>query len=164
MIEDKFLNEKEEPLVETPKAILDATVEKLTHLLKEYFPDYLSFGNGTYTIMRGSTQVMVIVRSFTNVDCVVECTAHVVTGAEIDDELMRFLLRKNAELHFGSFALLFDDTISFSYSLAGRNLDPNEFITAMNSVAMISDYYDDIIVNMAGGKRALDVAGEYDHV
>jgi hypothetical protein len=103
---------------------------------------------------------MIIIRPFTDSDSCIECISQVVTDAKISTELMKFLLRKNAELHFGSFGLLFDDTITFSHSITGKNLDPNELMTTLNSVVTISDYYDDIIVGMAGGKRAVDLTEE----
>lgn len=157
MMNDNIIVQNDDPaMVETPKELMDQTIVKVNDILKEYFPDYLSFGNGSFTISRGSTQVMIVVRPFTNEETCVECMANVVTGTEITMELMRFLLRKNAELHFGSFGLLFDDTITFAHSIAGTNLDANELITTLNSVAVISDYYDDIIVDLSGGKRAKD--------
>ena len=159
MMDEKYIAKDEDPsMVETPKELMDQTVDKVSEILKEHFPDYLSFGNGSFTISRGSTQVMIVVRPFTNEETCVECMANVVTGTEITMELMRFLLRKNAELHFGSFGLLFDDTITFAHSIAGTNLDANELITTLNSVAVISDYYDDIIVDLSGGKRATDIS------
>lgn len=147
-------------VIQTPPELIEATIEKVTNILQEHFSDYLIFGEGAFTINRGSTQVMIIVRPFTQTDTCVECQANVVYGAKITEDLMRFLLRKNAELHFGAFGLLFDDTIVFSHSLAGINLDPNELITAINSVALIADHYDDIIVDLAGGKRAVDFTEE----
>ena len=48
-------------------------------------------------------------------------------------------------------------SITFSHSIAGTHLDENEFMTTVNSVAVIADHYDDIIVEMAGGKRAADL-------
>ena len=69
----------------------------------------------------------------------------------------QFLLRKNAELHIGGFGLLFDDTIVFQHSIAGTNLDANELVTSVNTVAVIADYYDDEIVERSGGKRATDI-------
>lgn len=158
MLEDNILQKKSETdMIETPQNLMDDTIEKVSNILKEHFSDYLSFGNGSFTISRGSTQVMIIVRPFTSDETCVECMANVVTGTNITPELMRFLLRKNAELHFGSFGLLFDDTITFSHSIAGTHLDANELITTLNSVAVISDYYDDIIVDLSGGKRAADL-------
>ncbi len=143
--------------VHTPDDLLKSTMDRVEAILDKHFPDHLNFGNGAYTISRGSTQIMVMVLSYTENETCIEMLSQVVTGAKVDDELMRFLLRKNAELHFGSFGLLFDDTITFAHSIAGTNLDENEFMTTINSVAVIADHYDDVIVEMAGGKRAADL-------
>lgn len=145
-----------EHYAKTPRLLIDETISKVTKILNKKFTDYLVFDRGSYTIARGSTQVMIIVRPFTEDDTAVEFIAQVVTDANIDEKLMKYLLRMNAELHFGAFALLFDDTITFSHTIAGKNLDENEFLTALNSVAVISDHYDDEIVAIAGGKRAKD--------
>jgi hypothetical protein len=157
---NEFLNSKQDQNMETPKELIDATIKKVESILNTDFPEHLTFGNGSFTISRGSTQVMIIVRAFTKTETCVECTANVVTGAKVDDKLMNFLLRKNAELHFGSFALLFDNTISFSHSITGTNLDNNELTITLNAVAIIADYYDDEIVKIAGGFRALDLPNE----
>lgn len=163
MIDEKYIKHDEETtFIDTPQELIELTVRRVNDILKDEFPDYLSFGNGSFTISRGSTQVMIVVRPFTSDETCVECMANVVTETEITTELMRFLLRKNAELHFGSFGLLFDDTITFSHSIAGTNLDANELITTLNSVAVIADYYDDIIVDLSGGKRAADVIDDLD--
>ena len=163
MNEDKvLLADKENPVNNTPEELMTTTMEKVVSILDENFPGYLSFGNGSFTISQGSSQVMIVVRPFTHDDSCVECVAHVVHNASITEDLMRFLLRKNSELHFGSFGLLFDGTISFQHSITGENLDANELITTVKSVATISDYYDDIIVNAAGGKRAIDMIEELD--
>ncbi len=163
MIDDKYIRPDEEvSFIETPQELIEQTIAKVNDILKENFPEHLSFGNGSFTISRGSTQVMIVVRPFTVDETCVECMANVVTETEVTPELMRFLLRKNAELHFGSFGLLFDDTITFSHSIAGTNLDANELITTLNSVAVIADYYDDIIVDLSGGKRAADVIDDLD--
>jgi hypothetical protein len=136
------------------------TIDKVNALLKKNFPGHLSFGDGTYTITRGSSSIMINVKEFVRNETIIECIAHVVTGAEITPDLMKFLLKKNVELHFGSFGLLFDDTITFSHSITGSNLDENELITTVSSVGFIADYYDDVIVEMAGGKRSADVGIE----
>ncbi len=151
-----YLNEGDNNMMETPQELMESTFSKVENIIKEKFPDYLSFGNGTFTISRGSTQVMVVVRPFTENETCIECIANVVSGAEITNELMQFLLRKNAELHFGAFGLLFDNTLVFQHSIAGSNADANEIFTSINAVAIIADHYDDIIVEMAGGKRAVD--------
>jgi len=152
-----FNKDDHDIMVDTPQELIDKTIVNVQNFLDKFFPDHLSFGNGNYTITRGSTQVMIIVRPFTDKETSVECISQVVTGAKITPELMNFLLRKNAELHFGAFGLYFDNTITYSHSIAGTQLDDNELVTTLNAVAVIADHYDDKIVEIAGGKRATDL-------
>ena len=161
MIEDKYLF-KEGEKMETPQELINSTIAKVESILKENFPDYLSFGDGKYTITRGSSQVMIIVRPFTENESCIEVMSNVITGGVITSEIMKHLLRKNSELHFGGFGLLFDNTIIFQYSIAGTNVDANELTTSINAVALISDYYDDELAQMTGGKRAIDVHPEHE--
>ncbi len=141
---------------EPPSYYVSKTAEKVKEILDKYFKGYMSFGDSSFAITRGSTQVMIQIKHFLKDETIVVCLSNVVRGARIEQDLMHFLLRKNAELQFGAFALLFDGTVTFSHSIAGSNLDSNELITALSSVAFISDYYDDVITEIAGGKRASD--------
>ncbi len=156
-MENSIINKEEITMENTPQEIINATIEKVETILNDKFSDHIKFEEGQYVINRGSTQIMVVVRPFTEKDTAVECIANVVSGAKIDAELMKFLLRKNAEIHFGSFGLLFDDTITFSHCITGTNLDANELNVSINSVAIIADHYDDEIVSIAGGKRASEL-------
>ena len=155
-----FNKDDHEILVDTPQEMIEKTIVDVQAFLDKDFPDHLSFGNGTFTISRGSTQVMIIVRPFTSNETSIECISQVVTGANISPELMNFLLRKNAELHFGAFGLYFDNTITFSHSITGTNLDENELVNTLNAVAIIADHYDDKIMELAGGKRAADLLND----
>jgi hypothetical protein len=146
--------------MKTPQELIDATAQKVESILKKNFSDYIAFENGSYTISRGSTQVIVVVRPFTESETCIECMAQVVSGARIDAELTSYLLRKNAELHFGAFGLLFDGTITFAHSITGTNVDENELATTVNAVAIIADHYDDEIVKMAGGQCCGDLANQ----
>lgn len=147
---------KREEVYREPEYYVKQTIKKVKAILKEHFPRHLSFGDGTFTITRGSTQVMITVKHLVKNETVVNCFSNVVRNAQLTPKLMHFLLRKNAELQFGAFSLLFDGTIVYSHSLTGSNLDPNELIISLSSVAFIADYYDDVIVEMAGGQRASD--------
>lgn len=149
-------NLKNENTGVTSMDILNKVQAKTEKLIEKLFPNHIKFDNA-FTIARGSAQVMVLVRPFTKEDAIVECIANVVTDANITEELMQFLLRKNAEIHLGGFGLLFDNTIIFQHSLPGINLDESELKAAVNAVATIADYYDDEIMKIAGGKRASDV-------
>lgn len=140
----------------TPDAIIESTRANVAAILKERFPQTVDFSDGSYALSYGSSSVGVVVRRYTETDTMVEIMAQVVSGAEITPELLKWLLRKNAELHFGAFGLLFDDTIIYTYSLPGSKLDASELEAAVTSVAVIADHYDDEIVKMAGGKRMAD--------
>lgn len=157
---DEKLLTKDSEIMETPQILIDQTIQKVKAILDDNIGDYLDFGNGQFTVSYGSTQIMIIVRPFTEDDSCIECVSNLVSGAKIDNELMKFMLRKNAELHFGGFGILFDDTITFHHSITGSNVDPNELMNTLNSVATIADYYDDVIIQMAGGTREADLDAE----
>lgn len=159
MQNDKFIKEHN-PKIHTPEELIQKTIGKVEKILKEKYPQYMHFDTGAYTISRGSTQIMIIVRPYTDDDTCIECSANVVNGAKITNDLMQFLLRKNAELHFGAFGLLFDGTIMFSHSISGANLNDNELLNTLDAVGTISDYYDDLIITEYGGKRAGDLNQE----
>jgi len=139
------------------ESIVAQTQARVDAILQSKFPEAIPFDNGAWVITQGSSAVMIMVRPYTESDTMVELLSQVVTGASITPDLQHFLLRKNAELHFGAFSLLFDGTIVFSYSLPGLNIDENELEAAVTSVAVIADHYDDHIVHMAGGKRHADL-------
>lgn len=130
----------------------------LRDVLTSRFPDHIDFGDGTYAIPHGSSSVSIVVRPYTETDSIVELTAQIVSEATISQDLLYWLLRKNAELHFGSFGLLFDDTIIFTYTLPGSVVNASALEAAITSVAVIADHYDDEVIKMAGGKRVVDVS------
>jgi hypothetical protein len=140
----------------SPEQSYNDACNKVDKILKVNFPNYIRFENGKFTILHGSTQVMITIHHLIDNETIIICSANVVRKAEIKNDIMHFLLRKNAQIQFGAFGLLFDGTIVFSHSITGSNLDENELMTTLNSVAQMSDYYDDVIVSMAGGKRAKD--------
>lgn len=151
---------KEGAQMTTNNDILINAANKVEKFLDDSNYEFVKFDDYTYTVTRGSSQVMIVIRPFTDNDCVVEFISNVVYETKVNPDLMYYLLRKNSELHFGGFGLLFDDTVTFSYSVAGKNLDENEFKVALNSVAIIADYYDDEIIASFGGKRATDLKEE----
>mgnify|MGYP000849737875 FL=1 len=146
--------------VSTPKKVKDIvayTKKNVRTYLKKLFGKNVQEIDDRFLIVEGSAVVQIIVRPWYDGDSVVDIFSFVVEGANITPELTNFLLRKNATLHFGAFGLTFDNTVIFSYSLAGSNLDLNELKAALQTVATISDYYDDQIVSIAGGRRGIDV-------
>lgn len=142
---------------QTSQTLIDEARAKVKKTLDAHYPSSVDFGDGSFAVPYGSSSVAIVVRPYTDTDTMVELMAQVVTGGKIDAEVTKWLLRKNAELHFGAFGLLFDDTIIFSYSLSGACLDPADLKAAINSVSVIADFYDDELIKMVGGKRVSDL-------
>lgn len=130
----------------TTQELIAATQTRLHAILEGLYPNALDFGDGSYTITQGTTSVVIVVRPFTESNTIVELMVQVVTGISITPALSQWLLRKNVELHFGAFGLLFDDSVVFTYSLPGLNIGAADLEAAIMSVAVIADHYDDEIV------------------
>lgn len=141
----------------TSEALIQATRNRIATVLNAKFPNVIDFGDGSYAVPHGSSSVAVLVRPYTETDTMVELIAQIVSGADVTSDVMHWMLRKNAELHFGAFGLLFDNTIVYTYAIPGVHVDSEELEAAITSVAIIADHYDDEIVKMAGGKRAADL-------
>lgn len=151
----------ESPLPEeSSDSLMDKVAAKVKKSLAEAYPDFVEYDEYKFTVEHGSTVVMIAIRSFTEEEACIECFAQVVTGCTINPSLMSYLLRKNAELHFGAFGMLFDHTVTFSHSITGSDMNEDEFLNSLKVVALISDYYDDRIVALAGGKRACDMSAD----
>ncbi|MBX7150559.1 YbjN domain-containing protein [bacterium] len=139
----------------SPEQLTIKVQNKVEGFLKKiYKGSFEKHEDGRFLAFEGSTAVQTVIRPWHDDDVMVESFSYVVQNANIDDNLMKFLLRENAVIHFGAFGLTFDGTIIFSHSLAGAHLDENEFTASIKSVARIADYYDERIVQMAGGMTA----------
>lgn len=93
-----------------------------------------------------------------NRDSVIDIRSTVVAGAEVSSSLQAFLLNKNAELLFGAFSVNGAGEILFSHTIVGSTCDPNELEASVKAVLQTADEYDDQIVALWGGERALDRA------
>lgn len=137
--------------MEENQEMLDATRERVREYLNEVYPDFVEFEDGRFTVQEGSATLSVTIRPWHEGDTAVEFTSQLVTGGKITPEVMRWMLEKNVELHFGALGLLFDDTIVYSHTLPGCDLSSKEFQATVRTVAMIADHYDDELVQMTGG-------------
>ena len=132
------------------------TNQKLKSFFENNFNETTFFDEESFIVSKGSTQVLVKAENITEDQIVIDIISHVVKGANVDDNLKNFLLRANSELKFGAFGLLFDDTITFQHSILANEFSEIDLKSSINAVASVSDYYDDIIVEKSGGKRALE--------
>lgn len=115
--------------------------------------------DGAFVVHQGSATVNISIKPLSKDDCLVNAMAYVVQGAKIGPKILGQLMRWNASNPIGAYGLLFDDTIVFSHSIAGANLDLNEFRHTIRTVAFVADETDDDIRAIAGGSRAVDAMG-----
>ncbi len=117
--------------------------------------------DGLYLFKYGSTVVMMNLLE-DELGTYVRCASTLLKDFELSCDLMARLLRLNAEVRFGAFLLLGDDTISFAATILGDDLDYEELRQTLEYVARTSDEYDDILQSQFGGKRASDILREGD--
>ena len=117
---------------------------------------------GLYVVKQGSSYVMVNVVPWENRHAVVRCVAQVVKGVEMKPSLALELLSFNAHLRFGAFAYVEQGSvILFSHSiLGGETLDSDELLETIRDVALVSDEWDDKIIEHHGGQRMQDLLEE----
>jgi len=124
----------------------------LDELVDEHFDDA---EHCDFYLKYGSTVLEISIDPYEEDDAVIEVLAFCVQGVEPSFEMMRELLRLNSEVPLGAFSLVGKD-IFFSHSFLGRRMRPEQFIASLDSVASISDEYDDKLVARYGGETALE--------
>ena len=124
----------------------------LDELVEEHFDDA---DHCDFYLKYGSTVLEISIDPYEEDDAVIEILAFCVQGVEQTFELMSELLRLNGELPLGAFSMCGQD-IFFSHSFLGRRLRPEQLIASLDSVASISDLYDERLVAKYGGETALE--------
>lgn len=134
--------------------------EEVYHQVKSYLDDLVDehFDDADHCdfyLKYGSTVLEISIDAYEEDDAVVEILAFCVQGVDPTFELMKELLQLNAEVPLGAFSLV-DRDIFFSHSFLGRRLRPEQLIASLESVASISDLYDEQLVTRYGGETALE--------
>ncbi|GIV40208.1 MAG: hypothetical protein KatS3mg033_2008 [Thermonema sp.] len=128
------------------EALIEKTHQKIQSFIQKLFhEDEVITLDGTYSFTFGTVSVNVRVLPWHTEDVLVEVFSYVAEEIELTPSVMEELLRLNATTHFGAFGLTFDNSVIFSYSLAGANLDLNEFTAAVQTVATVADSYDELL-------------------
>jgi len=110
--------------------------------------------DGHFYVRFGSTVLEISVDPYGPEETSVVVMAYCAQDVELEEELLLGLLELNHSLPFGGFSTVGSD-VFFSYSILGHNLDRRTLLSALNTVATISDEYDDRIVEKYGGQTAL---------
>lgn len=124
----------------------------LDELVDEHFDDA---EHCDFYLKYGSTVLEISIDPFEEDDAVIEILAFCVQGVEPSFELMQELLRLNSDVPLGAFSMTGDD-VFFSHSFLGRRLRPEQLMASLNSVATVSDEWDEKLVGRYGGKTALE--------
>ncbi|MGZ5445216.1 MAG: T3SS (YopN, CesT) and YbjN peptide-binding chaperone 1 [Thermoanaerobaculia bacterium] len=124
----------------------------LDELVEEHFDDA---DHCDFYLKYGSTVLEISIDPYEEDDAVIEILAFCVQGVDQTFELMTELLKLNAEVPLGAFSMC-DHDIFFSHSFLGRRLRPEQLIASLDSVASISDLYDERLVAKYGGETALE--------
>lgn len=124
----------------------------LDELVDEHFDDA---SHCDFYLKYGSTVLEISIGAYEEDDAVIEILAFCVQGVEETFELMQELLHLNAEVPLGAFSMVGND-IFYSHAFLGRRLRPEQLIASLDSVASISDLYDERLVAKYGGETALE--------
>jgi hypothetical protein len=143
--EKQFHTQCQEEVYRQVKTYLDDLVE-------EHFDDA---DHCDFYLRYGSTVLEISIDPYEEDDAVIEILAFCVQGVEPTFELMQELLRINSEVPLGAFSMVAND-IFYSHSFLGRRLRPEQLIASLDSVASISDLYDERLVAKYGGETALE--------
>jgi hypothetical protein len=128
------------------ETLIKATQTKIASYLSRLFDEQeLVNIDGLYAFTFGTVQIEVQVIPWHSEDVLVKVFSYLAQDVTLTKEMSEELLRLNSTLSFGSFGITFDNSVLFSYSLAGANIDFNEFSAAIQTVATIADEYDEKI-------------------
>ncbi len=122
-------------------------------------PAFRKVDENLYVVRQGSSYVMVNVMPWGDERAIVRCVAQMVHGVSMEMDLGLELLRLNARMRFGAFAYVEQDQIVlFQHSiLGGETLDWEELLATIRDVALVSDEWDDVIIEHYGGQRMQDL-------
>ncbi len=140
------------------KVLQNGTNEALIQIVKNNVSKYLhqmfdaseimQFDD-TYTFTYGSATVNIQVLPWHSEDVLVEVYSYLTEESNLTADEMEELLRLNSTLPFGGFGISMEGSIKFSYSLTGKNMDFDEFSSAVQTMAVIADEFDEKIVALA---------------
>jgi hypothetical protein len=131
---------------------------KVKTWIKEIFGDFATprEDSPSFAVYVGSSYSSVSVMPWGEDDAVVTTRSWIVTGVEMTQELLYFLLRENDTMRFGAFGLDSDNDVFFEHTIVGSTADKVELKASVMAVVMTADRYDDQISSRWGGTRAID--------
>ncbi|MEM5774972.1 MAG: YbjN domain-containing protein [Anaerolineaceae bacterium] len=139
-----------------------AVYQKIEPWLKEKFGIFFQRREDApyFGVSIGSAFVHIGIQPWTSENASVTVRAYVVINAQIQPDLLLFLLRENDKLRFGAFGLDEDNDIFFEHSLPGLSCTADELAGSILAVGQTTDQYDDVITARWGGVPAAEMQSE----
>ncbi len=126
------------------QALINETYAKIDGFVEELFhEDEVIKIDDMYSFSFGTVTINMLVRPWHSEDVLVDVFSYLAEDVDLSKEQLDELLRLNATIPFGSFGLSLENSIKFQYTLAGKNIDLNEFSAAVQNIAAIADQYDE---------------------
>jgi hypothetical protein len=130
----------------TDPALIRHARERVERCLAKFFdPAEIVRVEDLWSFPFGTVRVQIAVLPWHRRDTLVRVFAYLAQEVTLTPELSEKLLQLNAQTPLGAFAATFDGSVLYSYTLAGTNLDPNEFLAAVQTVAVMADQYDELV-------------------
>jgi hypothetical protein len=125
--------------------LIKDTHTKIQGFLKELFhDDEIIHLDEMYSFSFGTVSVNIVIIPWHSEDVLVDVFSYIAEDVTLSAEELEEMLRLNATIPFGSFGMSMENSVKFSYALAGKNMDLNEFSAAVQNVAAIADQYDEM--------------------
>lgn len=134
------------------------TYNKVLPWMKEIFGDFCTphTDQPSFATYVGSAYAYTGITPWGEDDSVISTRSWVVTGVELTQELLQYLLRENDTRRFGAFGLDSDNDIFFEHAIVGSTCDRPELKASVMAVILAADEYDDTISQRWGGTRSID--------
>ena len=131
---------------------LDILRDKLIGYLEDGLGQYVEDREGDFSIFYESVRVFVCPREWTDGKTIVRIFS--ITNLDVMESaaLFKFLATENFKLLMGHFS--YDEenlAVWFEHVLLGEEMSKEELLTALSTVAILADKYDDIIKQKFGG-------------
>ena len=135
-----------------------AVYERVRSFIADLFGELAVYRDDApaFAVAAGSAVAHVHVLPWTDEGAIVTTRAFVVSGVTLTEDLMRWMLARNAEALWGAFGVDEDGEIVIDHSINGPTCDKEDLRASVLGVIFSADRYDDEIVARWGGERALD--------
>ena len=136
----------------------EETFNKVKGWMKDIFGDFATPREDApnVSVYVGSSYSSVAVMPWGDDDAIITTRSWVVTGVEMTQDMLYYLLRENDTMRFGGFGLDSDNDIFFEHTIVGSTADKVQLKASVMAVVMTADRYDDEITGRFGGTRAID--------